>query len=153
MAIASSDQTKQQLVSLLHAILRDVKDLDDVSLEDFLAGDLKISFVRRERRRSTKLATTCSEEQVVRLKESLEKVSAREQARELIGRVLQTKRDMSYFARCMDIPIPSRASSAEMVDRLVEGTIGYRLRSAAIRQRDSNEHSANRVEVPTTSGK
>lgn len=153
MAIASHQTPKQQFVSLLQAILRDVKDLDDVSFERFLAGDLKIGVIRRVGSRSAKSATTCSEEQVARLKESLGKVTAREQARDLIGSALRTKRDMSYFARCLDIPIPNRASSAEMMNRLVEGTVGYRLRSAAIRERDPSPHSVDRVEPPAAAGR
>ena len=148
MAIASRQTPKQQFVSLLQAILRDVKDLDDMSFEGFLAGDLKIGVVRRAEARSAKSATTCSEEQVARLKESLGKITAREQARDLIGNALRTRRDMKHFARCLDIPIPNRASSEEMMNRLVEGTVGYRLRSAAIREREPGPHSVDRVEPP-----
>ena len=148
MTTASHQTPKQKFVSLLQAILRDVKDLDDMSFEGFLAGDLKIGVIRRVGSRSAKLATTCSEEQVARLKESLEKVTAREHARELIGSVLRTRRDMTHFARCLDIPIPNRASSEEMMNRLVEGTVGYRLRSAAIREREPGPHSVDRVEPP-----
>ena len=133
MAVVSPQTPKQQFVSLLQAILRDVKAMDDGSFESLLAGDLTIGVIPRAAPRPAKPAVACSEEQVTQLKESLEKVTARDQARELIGGVLRTKRDMSYFARFLDIPIPSKASSAEMVNRLVEATVGYRLRSAAIR--------------------
>ena len=150
MAIVSPRSPRQQFISLLQAILRDVKGLDDASFESFLAGDLKVGVVPRVEARSAEPTTTCSEEQVARLKESLEKITARGQARDLIGSVLRTKREMSYFARCLDIPIPNRASSAEMMDRLVEGTVGYRLRSAAIRERGPNPHNVDRIE-PTVS--
>ncbi len=133
MAVVSPQTPKEQFVSLLQAILRDVKAMDDGSFESLLAGDLTIGVIPRAAPKPTKAAVACSEEQVTQLKESLEKVTARDQARELIGGVLRTKRDMSYFARFLDIPIPSKASSAEMVNRLVEATVGYRLRSAAIR--------------------
>ena len=136
MAVASSHSPKQQFVSLLQAILRDVKALDDVSFESFLAGDLKIAVVPDSGSKTNRSATTCSKEQVALLKESLGDVTSREQAKALIGSALRTKRDMGYFARCLDIPIPNRASSSEMMSRLVEATVGYRLRSAAIRARE-----------------
>ena len=152
MAVASSRTPKQQFISLLQAILRDVKGLDDASFESFLAGDLKVGVVPRVGARPAESTATCSEEQVARLKESLEKVTAREQARDLIGSALRTKREMSYFARSLDIPIPNRASSAEVMNRLVEGTVGYRLRSAAIRERGSNPHNEDRMDPPVANG-
>lgn len=136
MAVAPSNSAKQQFVSLLQAILRDVKALDDVSFDSFLAGDLKITVVPSSVGKSNRSPPTCSEEQVARLRESLEKAGTREQARDLISNGLRTKRDKVYFARCLDIPLPNRASSAEMMNRLVEATVGYRLRSAAIRARE-----------------
>ena len=140
MAAVIPPTPKQQFVSLLQAILRDVKDLDEVSFERFLAGNLKISVVPKTQSRSSRTTATCSDEQIEQLKASLEKATAREEAKELIGSVLHTKRDMRYFARCLDIPVPSKASSEEVMSRLVEGTVGYRLRSAAIRKRGPSLH-------------
>lgn len=137
MAIAPSPPSKQQFISLLQAILRDVKALDDVSFESFLAGDLKIAVVPDAGSKAGRPVTTFSEEQVALLKESLEDVDTRAHAKELIGSALRTKRDMVQFARCLDIPLSSRATSAEMMSRLVEATVGYRLRSAAIRSRET----------------
>ena len=66
---------------------------------------------------------------------ALQNTDTREHARELIDSFLHTKEELTRFARVLDIPVPKCISSEQIKDRLVEGTVGYRLRSAAIRAR------------------
>ena len=64
----------------------------------------------------------------------------------------EPERAAGGFAGSLDIPIPNRASSAEVMNRLVEGTVGYRLRSAAIRERGPNPHNVDRIDPPVANG-
>ena len=80
-------------------------------------------------------ASRCSDEEFEKLQDALRNTDTREQAREIIDRLLHTKAELTRFARVLDIPVPKSTSSEQIKDRLVEGTVGYRIRSAAIRSR------------------
>ena len=91
---------------------------------------------KKAQTKSSKSVTTT---QMKQLEQSLQQITTRDKAKKLIGSVLRTKRDMSGFAAHLDIPMSSNASSKQMMDRLVEGTVGYRLRSAAIRGKQTQK--------------
>lgn len=125
---------KQQVVALLRDFARQIQAMDDSEVENVLAGkwrlEIRPPIKNPEERRTRK---RCSEEDFVWLREAMQNTDTREHARELIDRFLHTKADLTRLATVLDIPVPKNISSEHLKDRLVEGTVGYRLRSAAIR--------------------
>jgi len=127
---------KQQVVSLLRDLASQIQEMDDSELESVLAGELRLE-IRPPLKKSKKQRTRnrCSDEEFEKLQDALRNTDTREQAREIIDRLLHTKAELTRFARVLDIPMPKSISSEQIKDRLVEGTVGYRIRSAAIRAR------------------
>ena len=125
---------KQQVVSLLRDLARQIQAMDDSEIESVLAGQYRLEIrppAMKQRRQQTQVRG--SDDEVSRLQDALRTTDTREQARQLIDELLNTKAELIRFARALDIPVPKSASAEQLKDRLVEGTVGYRLRSAAIR--------------------
>lgn len=125
---------KQQFVSLLRDLARQIQAMDDSEIESVLAGQYRLEIrppAMKQKRQQTQVRG--SDDEVARLQDALRTTDTREQARQLIAELLHTKAELIRFARALDIPVPKSASAEQLKDRLVEGTVGYRLRSAAIR--------------------
>ena len=127
--------TKQQFVSLLRDFARQIQAMDDTQIEGILAGELRIEVraPERERAKAREGKARCSDREIELLRRELQEAGSREQARVLIDRYLRSKADLVHFARVLDISAPQKSSSDDIKTRLVESTVGYRLRSAAIR--------------------
>ena len=127
--------TKQQFVSLLRDFARQIQAMDDAQIERILAGELRIEVraPEKERAKAHENKASCSDREIELLRRELQEAGSREQARVLIDRYLHSKADLVHFARVLDIPAPQKSSSDDIKTRLVESTVGYRLRSAAIR--------------------
>ena len=133
--LTGSSSTKRQLVSLLRDFAREIQAMDDSQIERILAGELRIE-VRVPEKSAAKTPeekAQCSDHEIDLLRQALQRADSREQAGVLIDQYLHSKADMIRFARILDIPAPQKTSSKNLKNRLVEATVGYRLRSAAIR--------------------
>ena len=126
-----SQPTKGQFASFLRQLMRQVEGMDDAEFKRFFAGQFNIELRAPRARRVPKAA--CTDELVEKLKSTLDRAGTREEARKLIDRSLHTKSDLMRLAQVLDIPAPKRATSEELRDRLVEATVGYRIRSAVVR--------------------
>ena len=124
---------KQQVVSLLRDFANQIQKMDDSEIESVLAGELRLE-IRPPQKKSKKQLTRNRylADEFEKLQDALQNTDTREHARELIDSFLHTKEELTRFARVLDIPVPKSISSEQIKDRLVEGTVGYRLRSAAI---------------------
>lgn len=141
-----NQSTKGQFVSFLRQLMRQLEGMDNAEFERFFAGQFNIELRAPRSRRLPKAA--CSDELVEKLKSTLDKAGTREEARKLIDRSLRTKSDLMRLAHMLDIPAPKRATSEELRDRLVEATVGYRIRSAVVRgEGGAVASSANDVAV------
>lgn len=127
--------TKQQFVSLLRDFARQIQAMDDAQIERILAGELRIEVraPEKDRAKAREGKAGCSNLEMELLRRELQEAGSREQARVLIDRYLHSKADLVHFARMLDISAPQKSSSDDIKTRLVESTVGYRLRSAAIR--------------------
>lgn len=127
---------KQQVVSLLRDLASQIQKMDDSEIESVLAGESRLE-IRPPQKKSKRQRTRNRylDEESEKLQDALQNTDTREHARELIDSFLHTKEELTRFARVLDIPVPKSISSEQIKDRLVEGTVGYRPRSAAIRAR------------------
>lgn len=126
--------TKQQVVSLLREFASQIQAMEDSEVERVLLGECRLEIRPIQKKPNGRGSRTrCSDEAFGRLQKALQDSNTREHARELIDGSLHTRAELARFARLLDIPVPKSTSSEQLRDRLVEGTVGYRIRSAAIR--------------------
>ena len=126
--------TKQLLVSLLRDLAKQIQAMDDSQIERILSRDLEIEVqvLEKDAAKTPKGRVRCSDQEIDQLRQALQETGSREQAGALIDECLYSKADMIRFARFLDIPASQKSSSEDIKNRLVEATVGYRLRSAAI---------------------
>ena len=136
--------TKQQVVALLRNVAKQIQAMDEPTLDRVLAGGFRIDADLPNKRKPTVKQVACSDQQINDLKTALSKIDNHEEARQVIGNSLGSRAQLICFARALDVPTPKNSTSEDLKDRLVEATVGFRVRSAAIRGRPAK--------VPTESG-
>ena len=137
----SDPSTKQQVVALFRNFAKQIQAMDEVTLSRVLEGGFRIDTDLPRKPKQTRKQSACSDEQLSELKAALSEIDSHEEARLVIGNSLRSRAQLVSFARALDIPAPKNATSEEIKDRLVEATVGFRVRSAAIRGRPSTYSS------------
>ena len=134
----SHPSTKQQVVALLRNVARQIQAMDEKTVNRVLEGGFRIDADLPSESKTASKQSACSDEQINELKAALSKIDSHEEARLVIGNSLGSRAQLVSFARALDIPAPKNSTSEELKDRLVEATVGFRVRSAAIRGRSVN---------------
>jgi len=122
--------------ALLRQIAKAIEQLSDEDIDGLLAGGGRLSFVV-EREGTVKMSgeqrTAESHEDPTVIREALGSMGSREEGSEYLRTVARRRKDLERVARCLDLPV-SRGEKAERLrEKIIEATIGYRLRSQAIR--------------------
>lgn len=127
-------RNQTRFAALLNDVARQLGRMDSVRFEKLLSGELKLEVHVAEdsKTRRPGKKSQIPDEKLAGLREALRKTETRGQAREMIDSALRTKNDLYQLARLLDIPILKNATSEHMKDRLVEATVGFRIRSAAV---------------------
>ena len=137
--------TKQQVVALFRNFARQIQAMDEETLNRVLEGGFRIDTNLPSKSKPTRGKSTCSDEQLRELKATLSKIDSHEEARLAISSSFGSRAQMVSFARALDIPTPKNATSEEIKDLLVEATVGFRVRSAAIRGKRSAKPNGARA--------
>ncbi|WP_143136082.1 hypothetical protein [Burkholderia ubonensis] len=138
------------LASLLRRIARELEGLSDADLQELdesVAPLLSRSGgggKGRLEKSNAKLDFDVGE-----LLGKLRALTSRDEGVSLLNQVAPTKDRLMMFAKALDLPVGKRNSNEEIIFKVVEATIGFRIRSAAIR----GESSDNRQEGSMQSSK
>ena len=146
----SHPSTKQQVVALLRNVARQIQAMDETTLNRVLAGGFRIDADWPSKPKTANRQSACSDKQINELKVALSKIDSHEEARRVIGNSLGSRDQLICFARALDIPTPKNSTSEELRERLVEATVGFRVRSAAIRGRPANVPARSRADMSSS---
>lgn len=123
------------------AVLRKVASflltLSDEDATDLIEGRQKLELAPRDRatkRRAS--ASELSEREIEQILDELRSSTSRDEGDAVLARADLKKKDLEAIARFADLPVRRRDKVSDLEDRLVESTIGYRLRSRAIKGKD-----------------
>jgi hypothetical protein len=120
---------KSTLSKALRAILPAVEALDQRELDALISGKGKLVFVEKEK--SQKI-TEIETPDVGPIPERLDKCKNREEARSVL-REITSKEALFSIARSMKIHVVKNDRRQDMENKIVEFTVGAKLRSEAIR--------------------
>ncbi len=125
---------KREITSLLRRFASQLQAMDDEDFSRILSGE-KFEIRLREKREPKRAKSDTQTKSIAfdQLRQELVKAKSRKEARELIEENIQDQVSLLAFAQHIEVPIPKSASSEKIKDRLVEATVGYQFRSAAIR--------------------
>jgi len=86
--------------------------------------------VKRVRAPRSDVDSTLSLEALADLNKNLEEAESREQAHKLLESL--TRDSLQSLLKSLDVPFQRRDSKEELLEKAVENTVGFKLRSAAI---------------------
>ncbi|MFI9156526.1 hypothetical protein [Kitasatospora aureofaciens] len=110
-----------------------LRSLTPSQVEDLLSGRSRIVLADRKAPRETKASAVIATTDVDRLRADLSNASSREAGEEYLDDQKLSRADLLELARELDIPIRKGDNMKSIKEGIVEATIGYRLRSGAIR--------------------
>jgi hypothetical protein len=113
-----------------------LRSLTEEQIDDLMTGRVSLTLTSQpaKRRQRKRLSVT----EIERVRTELQTRSSREAGIEYLDNLSLTKETLREIASALDLPTPRDDTIARLKDRIVEATIGYRLRSDAIRSRDEN---------------
>ncbi|WP_162602813.1 hypothetical protein [Streptomyces sp. CS090A] len=127
------DVSTEQAGQVLEKVGVFLRSLSPGQVDDLLAGRCRIALVKRQEPRDSKSSTSISSADLDRLREDLINASSREVGEDYIENQKLSRADLQALARALDIPVRKGDNMNAIKEGIVEATIGYRLRSGAIR--------------------
>jgi protein subunit release factor A len=124
---------KSTLSKALRAIVPAVEALDQHQLDALLSGKGKLVFVENEKAQKITSTKIHDAESVVGpIRERLDKCKDRDEARSVLKEI-PSKETLSSLARSLQIHIVNNDRREDIENKIVEFTVGAKLRSEAIR--------------------
>jgi hypothetical protein len=123
----------EQISLILELLSKAVADLPDDDMERVARGTHSIE-LKIVRNRSNAKATTDSEHfNSVEIAKKLEEFSDRVIASNHLREIASSKKSLELLARHLDIALSKQDKAEDLVNKIIESTVGARLRSSAIR--------------------
>jgi len=125
---------KDILAGLLRDLTKQVQAIDDQEFGNILAGtariELRVISKRKDKGRLKKVSLT--ESKMLEIRNALEKLETREEGAKLLKEKCKIKEDLIRLSKYIDLPVQKSDKVEQLSERIIEATIGYRARSAAI---------------------
>jgi len=144
----------QEVVSsLLSQVASLVKKMTDDEWKRLVAGEITIDLVKREESKKTTASrnkdNSLGEREIKALVSRLRATDEREEGLVLLDEFSLTKPSLELIARYIDVPVSQRDNMETLREKIIEATIGYRLRSMVIQGRTDQHFSRSRDSVET----
>ena len=125
---------KEIMVGLLREIAKQIQAIDEVSFSELVSGKARLEVVVRRgvRGMRQKSRQRLSDVELAQIGERLRSSNSREEGESLLRDTVTSKDEMARLARKLDLPVQKSDSADQLKARLIESTIGFRLRSAAV---------------------
>ena len=134
--------SKRELINLISAIQKGLKELDESEYEQLLEGKGQIKFIGLEstvvgksKRTKQKNRVTLTEEELRDLVDVLKVCRTRDDACEILrkGNRILSKDSLNRLARLLGVYVSKSDRRESIEEKIVESVVGTRLRSEAIR--------------------
>lgn len=120
-------------MAILRAVTTFLRTLSPEEADAVARGNARITLEGRAPRTPKRHVADRGPEALDLLVESMKRASTREEAAAALESAQLRKADLIAIARSLDVPVASKDRIESIQERLLESTVGYRLRSRAIR--------------------
>jgi len=128
------NSSKELILSFLEEIIRLIEETNDSQLEALVSGRARIEFnicpVDKENDGNKKDVPPSDLEK--KASETLQAFNSRDEGIRYLDAMCTTKNDLIKIARYLDLPVQKKETIKQIRDKIIEATIGFRVRSAAI---------------------
>jgi hypothetical protein len=123
----------EQISLILDLLSKAVTDLPDDELERVTRGTHSIELKIIRNRSSSKTTSEAEIFNAAEIAKKLEEFSDRVIASNHLREIASNKKSLELLARYLDIALSKQDKSEDLVNKIIESTVGARLRSSAIR--------------------
>lgn len=123
----------EQLSLILELLSKSVADLSDEDLEKIVRGTHTIEVKTVRNRSNTKPSIEAEQSNSAEIIKKLEEFSDRTLASNHLREIASNKKSLELIARHLDIALSKQDKTEDLVNKIIESTVGARLRSSAIR--------------------
>ena len=127
---------KSGLSFLLTKFSDAIKTLNDEDIEKILSGTHSIELKIVKNKSTSKSEEDSDQTDVLNITKNLDSLADRVIAGDFLRETVKTKKKLELVARKLDIAISKQDKTEDLIAKIVESTVGARLRSAAIRGSD-----------------
>lgn len=125
---------KEFILTSLKEVVSCLQALDDSQLEDLLAGKTRLEcrIIRVTKEPACNRKDMLPEGFEKKAVETLHKFSTRDEGERYLKDSYTLKEDLLKIARYLDLPVQKKETIQQIKDKIIESTIGFRIRSAAV---------------------
>lgn len=136
----------EAIAKVLSTVANAIESLDEADLESLLSGDLRFEIVavtsKQRHGESDSAYSSIDSAALDKLARLLQDADDRSRGWEILEEHTSNKDSLIQLARHLDLPCQKKESVDRLKEKIIEATIGFRLRSAAIRGGEKLEKSA-----------
>mgnify|MGYP000870396510 CR=1 FL=1 len=121
----------QQIIKAIRNILSDFSKLDDMQLAAVINGEAKFTFVQKKERK--KPTNTIDKTMLDQWEKELEVCKTEEEASIFINKLNLSNNELKLFAKHIGCSLMGATKKINMIQAIVKGYVGIRLRNLAIR--------------------
>jgi hypothetical protein len=125
---------KELVLLILKDLIGQIQATDATRIEALMCGEARLEFrivsTTKEPTEHQKLER--SENFEKNAAETLHGLSTREEGDQYIESICRSKEDLIRIARYLDLPVQKKETIKQIKDKIIEFTIGFRVRSAAV---------------------
>ncbi len=123
---------KKDILKLLQLIQKELNNLTDDEIDSVLVGDAKLELVVRSKSKRKSIESNID---LNKLENELRELNNREDGIQLLQKTITTKEELEKFAKLLDLPVLKGDKVDLLRKKIVEATIGYKLRSDSIQNK------------------
>ncbi len=122
------------IVKILRNFASKINNAPDEKIIDLMSNDFEIVFTKNNSKRNKK-STQNIDLDTSNIEQTLISFDSREEGMEYLAEKCQRKDELELLVRHLDLPVSKKDSIEKLREKVIEATIGYRLRSKAIQSR------------------
>ena len=124
--------SKHKPVHIVRLIADFLHGLSESEIDDLLRGRAELAMRKVSARKKHKETARISDSEMQEILDELYSAETREAGFKILDGKNPNKRFLETLARFADLPVRRRDKVVDLKERIIESTIGYRLRSQAI---------------------
>jgi len=127
-----SNSKKNEISNALRRLINAVEDINEEDFSKLIDESYNIEIRFTRKRNKDEFITTSLEKDLTEFISKLTNFSSREEAQRFLDTTCSTRKALEPIARSLDIPVLKQDKVDVLRDKIIEATVGARIRSQAI---------------------
>lgn len=133
---------KNSIGKIFNILAKELQKFSNEELADISSGKAKIKIDIVNDSSTSKKSIGCDID-YQKIKSDLNSFRNREEGFEYLNLQCKTKKELTTLAKIIDIPVQKTDKIDQLKEKIIESTIGFRLRSAAIQNKAIDDEKPN----------